>query len=119
MLNEDKYEGIPTFSGVEELADTAPFLTIDKTRGEHYRHFLKKTDAAEICRFEDYFAHNRYTQMAVLNYPFKFLPFLHVDPRRIWGELDTDKHDFYCETGSNNELEQLNKETIKQNIDNT
>jgi hypothetical protein len=85
-------------------------------RTEPYSHFMKKANDSEICQFEDYFAHNMYTRMAVLNYPFQFLPFLHVDPRRIWGRLETGKHDFYCETG-NNELEQLNKEEIRRNIE--
>jgi hypothetical protein len=116
LQNRNEYREITTFKEVQQLADTAPFGTDEAGSTERYSHFMKKADDSELCQFEDYFKHNLYTRMAVLNYPFKFLPFLHVDPRRIWGKLETGKHDFYCETG-NNELEQLDKAKIKQNID--
>lgn len=68
---------------------------------QRYSIFLQKLDdKSETYQFEDHFQHIEYQKNAALRYPFRFLPFYHVDPRRFFAPINEikEKFDFYIPT---------------------
>lgn len=68
--------------------------------GQKYSLFLREIDKSETYRFEDHLRHTRYQKIASLRYPFQFIPFYHVDPRRFFAPIGKMEEifDFYVPT---------------------
>jgi len=83
------------------LASLKPFDTNSVGKTEKYSLFLAEVDSREAWQFEDHGQHVTYMKMAALKYPFKILPFYHLDARRFFAPSDSaslDKtHNFYIQ----------------------
>jgi hypothetical protein len=92
-----------------------------KEEGPKYSHFLKKVNDSEMHEFEDHIKHLLFTQMAVLKYPFKYLPFYHFDPRRFFPDSTKEElskyHNFYINSGTG--VKKIETSEIAKSINST
>ena len=94
-ISPAKTQPIENLYNVRRMEGGSP----DEARGTKYTHILEEVEASEAHEFEDHIKHLLFTQMAVLKYPFKYLPFYHFDPRRFFPDSTAPElgkyHDFY------------------------
>ena len=88
---------------INEVGDVDLTKCIEKkcSSSQKYSIFLQKLDdVSETYQFEDHFQHVEYQKIAALRYPFQFLPFYHVDPRRFFAPINEikKKFNFYIPT---------------------
>jgi len=92
--------------------------TPNEAGGTKYTHILESVKDKEVDEFEDHIRHLLFTQMAVLKYPFKYLPFYHFDPRRYFSDTTSYElgkyHDFYINHGKY--LEKLEPADVANSI---